>query len=164
MAHPLYDASVPIFTHFLQALSRLIDKAAESGVPEAQILEARLAPDMFAFPRQVQIATDMAKGAVGRLTGTQPPSWPDDEASLADLKVRLAKALAYLQSADPEAFEGSESREIELTASGRQLRFTGASYLHGFATPNFFFHVTTAYGLLRNAGVKLGKPDFFGAD
>ena len=164
MAHPLYQSSVPIMTAFLQALSKLIDKAAASGVPEAQILESRLAADMFPFPRQVQIATDMAKGAIGRLTGQTPPSWPDDEATLAELKARVAKALDYLATVSPEAFEGSEARTIELTASGRQLRFDGTSYLHGFALPNFFFHLTTAYGLLRKEGVKLGKPDFFGAD
>ena len=164
MAHPLYDASVPTFLHFLQALSKLIDKAAASGVPEAQILEARLAPDMFPFPRQVQIATDLAKGAVARLTGEPAPSWPDDEATLAELKARVAKALDHLGAVSPDAFEGSETRQIELTASGRQLRYTGQTYLHSFAIPNFFFHVTTAYGLLRKEGVKLGKPDFFGAD
>ena len=164
MAHPLYDASVPTFLHFLQALSKLIDKAAASGLPEAQILEARLAPDMFPFPRQVQIATDLAKGAVARLTGEPGPSWPDDEATLAELKGRLAKAMDHLGAVSPEAFEGSESRQIEITASGRELRYTGQTYLHGFAIPNFFFHVTTAYALLRKEGVKLGKPDFFGAD
>ena len=163
MAHPLYDASVPIFLHFLQALSKLIDKATASGVPEAQILQSRLAPDMFAFPRQIQIATDMAKGAVARLTGTEPPSWPDEETTVAELKARLATAMEHLQGVDPEAFQGAEARTIELTASGHQLRFDGGGYLHGFAIPNFFFHVTTAYGLLRKEGVPIGKPDFFGA-
>ena len=164
MAHPLYDASVPVFVSFLQALSKLIDRAAESGIAEARILEARLAPDMFPFPRQVQIATDLAKGAIARLTGQPAPSWPDDEATLAELKTRLAKAMDHLGAVSPEAFEGSESRQIEITASGRELRYTGQTYLHGFAVPNFFFHVTTAYALLRKEGVKLGKPDFFGAD
>ena len=164
MAHPLYGASVPVFLQFLQALSKLIDKAATSGVPEAHILEARLAPDMFPFPRQIQIATDVAKGAVARLTGTEAPSWPDEEGTLAELKARVAKAMEHLQGVDPAAFQGAEARTIELTASGHQLRFDGGGYLHGFAIPNFFFHVTTAYGLLRKEGVKLGKPNFFGAD
>jgi hypothetical protein len=164
MPHPLYDASVPTLLMFLQALSKLIDKAEQSGVAEAQIIEGRLAPDMFPFPRQIQIATDLAKGAVGRLTGQTPPSWADDETTLAELKARIAKAIAYVGSAQPEAFEGAEGRTIELKASGRDLRFDGTSYLLRFALPNFFFHVTTAYGILRAQGVKLGKPDFFGAD
>ena len=164
MPHPLYEASVPTLLMFLQALSKLIDKAERSGVAETQILDARLAPDMFPFPRQIQIATDLAKGAMGRLTGQTPPSWADDEATLAELKARIAKAIDYVGSFQPEAFEGAEVRTIELKASGRDLRFDGANYLLRFALPNFFFHVTTAYAILRAQGVKLGKPDFFGAD
>ena len=163
MTHPLYEASVPTLLLFLQSLSRLIDKAAASGVPEAQILESRLAPDMLPFPAQVRIATDMAKAAVSRLTGQSPPVWADEETTLAELKDRVARAIAFVGEARPEAFEGSEARVIELTAGARQLRFDGTGYLLRFALPNFFFHVTTAYGLLRKEGVTLGKPDFFGA-
>ena len=164
MTHPLYEASVPTFLMFLQALSGLIDKAEQSGIAEAQIVEGRLAPDMFPLPRQIQIATDIAKGAVARLTGQTPPSWADDETTLAEFKARVAKAIAYVGSIPPEAFEGAEGRTIELKASGRDLRFDGTSFLLRFALPNFFFHVTTTYGILRAQGVKLAKPNFFGAD
>jgi hypothetical protein len=164
LPHPLYEASVPTLTMFLQALSKLIDKAEASGVPEAQIVEGRLAPDMFPFPRQIHIATDVAKGAVARLTGQTPPSWPDDETTLSELKARVAKAIAYVGSIPPEAFEGAEARTIELKASGRDLRFDGTNFLLRFALPNFFFHVTTAYGILRAQGVKLSKPNYFGAE
>lgn len=162
MNQPLFDASVPTFTLFLEALSRLIDKAAGSGVPEARILESRIAPDMFAFPRQVQIATDMAKLAIARLTDREAPVWPDEEASLAELKERVATALAYVSAVSPVSFEGAEGRTIEITASGHALRFDGAGFLHRFCLPNFYFHLTTAYALLRKEGVPLGKPDFFG--
>ncbi len=164
MTHPLYDASVPTFLMFLKALSRLIDKAQASGIPEEQIMASRLAPDMHPFPRQIQIATDVAKGAIGRLTQQTPPVFADDETTLDQLKARIARAMEFIGSARPEQFEGAESRAIEMKASGRDLRFDGTSYLLRFATPNFFFHVTTAYGLLRKEGVPLGKPDFFGAE
>ena len=163
MNHPLFDASVPTFTLFLEALERLLDKAAASGIPEAQIMAARLAPDMHPFPRQVQIATDMAKAGVARLTDREAPSWPDTEASLAELKERVATALAYVSAVSPASFEGSELRTIELKASGRDLRFDGAGYLHRFCLPNFYSHLTTAYALLRKEGLPIGKPDFFGA-
>jgi hypothetical protein len=162
MNQPLFDASVPTFTMFLEAQARLLDKAAASGVPEDRIMAARLAPDMFPFPRQVQIATDMAKLGIARLTDREAPSWPDTEASLAELKERVATALAYVSAVSPASFEGSEARMIEIKASGRDLWFDGAGFLHRFILPNFFFHTTTAYALLRAEGVPLGKPDFFG--
>lgn len=162
MSHPLYDASVPVFSSFLSGLPRLMDKALAAGVEEAALMEARLAPDMFAFPPQVQIATDMAKLAVARLTGREPPSWPDTEATVEELKARVETALAYLEATPPEAFEGAEARTVEMKASGVPLKFVGAEFLHRFCAPNFYFHMATAYGLVRAQGVSLSKRDYFG--
>jgi len=162
MNHPLFDASVPTFVMFLEALERLLDKAAASGIPEERILEARLAPDMHPFPRQIQIATDMTKAGIARLTDREAPSWPDTESSLAELRERVGKALAYVSAVSPASFEGAEARTIELKASGRDLRFDGTGYLHRFCLPNFYFHLSMAYALLRKEGLPIGKPDFFG--
>jgi len=159
----LYDASVPVFTQILSALSKILDKAAASGIPEARLMEARLAPDMFAFPRQVQIATDHAKGATARLTGASVPAYADDEAALSDLKARIERTLAFVGEAPRDGFEGAEARQIELKAGGRELSFDGRTYLLHFALPNFFFHATTAYDILRKEGVALGKRDFLNA-
>jgi len=124
-------------------------------------MEARLAPDMRAFPAQFQMASDSAKSAVGRLTGVTAPSMPDTEASFDELKDRCRRTIEYIESVDRSAFEGADERAMELKfPNGMGYRFNGRDYLTGFVLPNFFFHVTTAYALLRAAGVSVGKPDF----
>ena len=156
----LHAACVPMFTSSLRNMSAWLDKAAAEK-PEAQLLEARLAPDMRPLPFQFQTASDSAKNAIARLCGVEPPSMPDTEQSFAELKERCAKTIAYIESVDPSALAGSEERIVTIKfPNGMGYRFTGADYLTGFALPNFFFHVTAAYAILRAAGVSLGKPDF----
>lgn len=124
-------------------------------------MQARLAPDMRPFPAQFQMASDTAKNAVARLTGGSAPSMPDTEASFDDLRARCRRTVDYIESVDPAAFEGAETREVVMKfPNGLGYRWQGAEYLTGFALPNFFFHVTTAYALLRAAGAPVGKPDF----
>ena len=162
----MYQASVPAFLQTLGALDAILAKAAafatERKVDETVLLGWRLAPDMFALARQVQIATDHAKGCCARLAGRDVPKWPDDEATFAELRARIAKTLDYVQSFAPNAIDGSEDRAIALTAGTRELRFTGQQYLVGFALPNFYFHATTAYTILRHCGLPIGKRDFLG--
>jgi len=123
----------------------------------------RLAPDMLTFKSQIQITSDNAKGCVARLAGAEVPSWEDNEATLDELRARLRRTIDYVQSIPAEQFEGADSRAIALpTRSGEPRRFTGENYLTQFALPNFFFHATTAYALLRSAGVELGKRDYLG--
>jgi hypothetical protein len=137
-----------------------LDKAAAEK-SESALLEARLAPDMKPLPAQYQMASDSAKNALARLTGTEAPSMPDTETSFAELRERCDRTIAYLQGFDAGSLAGSAEREVVLKfPNGMGYRFTGAEYLAGFALPNFLFHATTAYAILRNAGVSLGKPDF----
>jgi hypothetical protein len=160
MSFSLYDASVPVFTSMLGDMRAWLDKAAAEK-PEAELLAAQLAPDMKPLPAQYQMASDSAKNALARLRGIDAPSMPDTEASFAELKERCDKTIAFLAEADAASLAGAEDRMVELRfPNGMGYRFTGAAYLTGFALPNFFFHVTTAYAILRGAGVTLGKPDF----
>lgn len=160
MSFTIYDASVPMFANSLADMRAWLDKAAAER-PEAELIEARLAPDMKPLPAQYQMASDSAKNAIARLTGTEAPSMPDTEASFADLRERCDRTIAYLRAADRAALDASGDREVVLKfPNGMGYRFTGSAFLTGFALPNFFFHVTTAYAILRNAGVALGKPDF----
>lgn len=160
MSFGMYDASVPVFVRSLTNMRQWLDKAATEK-DEAALIEARLAPDMRPLPAQYQMASDSAKNALARLTGTDAPSMPDTETSFAELRDRCDRTVAYLKSFDASALEGSEGREVVIKfPNGSGYRFLGAEYLAGFALPNFFFHVTTAYAILRNAGVSLGKPDF----
>ena len=160
MAFGLFEASVPVFVNSLTNMRGWLDKAA-SEKSEAELMDARLAPDMRPLPAQYQMASDTAKNALARLTGTDAPSMPDTEKSFAELKDRCDRTIAYLQGFDASSLSGSDDRQIELKfPNGSGYRFVGAQYLAGFALPNFFFHVTTAYAILRNAGVSLGKPDF----
>jgi hypothetical protein len=160
MAFGLFEASVPVFVNSLTNMRAWLDKAA-SEKSEAELMDARLAPDMRPLPAQYQMASDTAKNALARLTGTDAPSMPDTEKSFAELKDRCDRTIAYLQGFDASSLSGSDDRQIELKfPNGSGYRFVGAQYLAGFALPNFFFHVTTAYAILRNAGVSLGKPDF----
>jgi uncharacterized protein len=166
----MHNASVGVFTRVLRNLSAILDKAeqwvADRKIDPNAILQARLAPDMFTFTRQIQIATDNAKGAAARLTGQTPPSFPDNEASIADLKARLARTIAYLESVPAASFAGAEDRPIKLMLGppGKQqeFNFTGLDYLLGFATPNVYFHASMAYALLRHNGLDIGKKDFIG--
>jgi hypothetical protein len=161
----LYDASIPTFIRALRNLDAMMDKASGSGTSLAAIVESRLAPDMFPFTRQIQTASDAAKGAAARLAGIAAPSFPDEETTFPDLKARLAKTIAFLETVKPEQIDGREAATIELPVPGRTLTFTAKDFLFNFALPNFFFHVVTAYGLMRKEGAPLGKMDYLaGAD
>lgn len=160
----LYDITVPVFTRALRNLDHILAKAAESGLDEQTLLEARLAPDMLPLPKQVQIACDTAKLAVTRIAQAAPRPMADDETSIAELRERIARTIAYLAEAAPAAFEGREAAEIELKFPTMEMTFTGQSLVTEFTLPNFFFHVTTAYGLLRMKGVQIGKMDYLGGD
>lgn len=160
MSFGMYEASVPVFVASLTDMRGWLDKAAQEK-DEASLMEARLAPDMRPLPSQYQMASDSAKNALARLTGTQPPSMPDTERSFAELKDRCDRTIDYLRGFDAASLAGSEDREVVLSfPNGMGYRFVGGLYLTGFALPNFFFHATTAYAILRNGGVSLGKPDF----
>lgn len=166
MTYTIYDAAIPPMIRMLKNLSKILDKAvAEAGakaIPLTQLLEARLAPDMFAFPKQIQIASDAAKGAAARLQGLEPPSFPDTEKTFPELQARIAKTIAYLESVDAKDFEGAEDRKIVISGHGRTDEFVGADFLRNRALPNFYFHVTTAYDLLRHNGIDVGKRDYLG--
>ncbi|MDB5458330.1 MAG: uncharacterized protein JWO72_71 [Caulobacteraceae bacterium] len=161
MSFTVYDASVPVFARGMASMSAWLDKALAEGKGEAMLLEARLAPDMRPFPAQIQMASDSAKSAVARLAGIEAPPMPDTEATFAELKDRCRRTIDFIESVDRSAFDGAEDREVVLKfPNGMGYRFTGREYLTGFALPNFFFHVTTTYALLRAQGVGMGKPDF----
>ena len=166
MALSMYQASVPVFMKTLGNLAAILEKAASFAaakkVDQSVLLGYRLAPDMLNFARQVQIATDHAKGASARLAGMEPPSFEDTEASFAELKARIDKAIAFLGTLKPAQVDGSEEREITLKMRSSTLTYKGQPYLLHHALPNFFFHVTTAYGILRHCGVELGKKDYIG--
>ncbi len=160
MAFTVYDASAPVFVHALTNMAAWLDKAAQAK-PEAELMAARLAPDMRPLPAQFQMASDSAKGAIARLAGIEAPAMADTEASFAELKARVDKTIAFINGVDPAAIAAGDTRDIALKfPNGMGYRFTGAAFLTGFALPNFFFHVTTAYAILRAAGVPVGKPDF----
>ena len=160
MTFTIYDASAPVFVKALTNMRAWLDKAAAEK-EEAALLEARLAPDMRPLTAQYQMASDTAKNAIGRLCGIEAPPMADTEASFDELRERCEKTVAYIESVDPAALAASADREIELRfPNGMGYRWNGQDYLTGFALPNFFFHVTTAYAILRAAGVSLGKPDF----
>jgi len=160
MSFGMYEASVPVFVKSLSNMRSWLDKAAQEK-SDAALMEARLAPDMRPLPAQYQMASDSAKNALARLTGTEAPSMPDTEQNFAELKDRCDWTIRYLEEFDAGALAGSEEREVKIIfPNGMGYRFTGSEYLTGFALPNFYFHVTTAYAILRNAGVQLGKPDF----
>jgi hypothetical protein len=162
MATSMYDFSVPVFLRGLRALSALLDRAASSDLSEAELMQARLAPDMKPFPDQVRFAAFAGRSCVARLTGQPWPVTADDEADLAQLKATVDLSIAFIEAADPAAFSGAETREVELRFPGVELDFVGAGYLSSFAIPNFYFHVTTAYALLRQSGLPIGKVDFLG--
>jgi hypothetical protein len=162
----MHQASAPIFTRQLGALSAILDKAeafaAERGMDPAELIEARLAPDMFPLARQIQVASDGAKGGIARLAGIAVPSYPDTESDFDALRARIAKTIAFVESVDADRIDGSEEREIVLILGGNEFRFEGQPFLLHFVLPNFFFHVTAAYAILRAKGVEIGKRDYLG--
>jgi hypothetical protein len=167
MTISMHSASAPIFTRMLTNLLAWLDKAeahaAARKFDTANYLGLRLAPDMLPLVRQIQIASDSAKAAMGRLAGAELPKWEDNEASFADLRARVAKTIDYVKSFQPAQIDGSETRAISVPRrSGEPLQFDGESFLKHYALPNFFFHVTTTYALLRHAGVEIGKGDYLG--
>ena len=162
----MYQASAPRFANTLKNLSAILDKAEAYAqmrkIDPLVLTSARLYPDMFALARQVQIACDTAKGAVARLAGLEIPKHEDTEKTLEELKARIAKTLDFIGSVRPQQFAGAEERTIELKFPNATLRFSGRSYVTDFVLPNFYFHVTIAYALLRHNGVEIGKQDFLG--
>ena len=166
MSITMYQASVPVLQKMLTNLSGILDKAAayaqERKIDPAVLLATRLFPDMFPLVRQVQIAADFAKGAGGRLAGVELPSFPDTEESFAELQERIAKTQAFLAGLSPAQIDGSEERPITIKVHVMEFNFKGLDYLTAFALPNFYFHMTAAYAILRMSGLDLGKKDFVG--
>ncbi|MDB5444777.1 MAG: uncharacterized protein JWQ97_94 [Phenylobacterium sp.] len=161
MSFTIYDASAPVFTAALRNMEQWLEKALSEGKDEASLVAARLAPDMRPFSAQIQMSSDTAKSTVARLTGVEAPSMPDTETSFVELKARCQRTIDFIQSVDRSAFDGAADRQVVLKfPNGSGYEFTGRDYLTSFALPNFFFHATTAYALLRANGVSLGKPDF----
>ncbi len=162
----MHTASVPAFVRGLNNLSAILDKAQEFAdskkLEPAALLEERLIADMLPFRRQVQVACDFAKGCTARLAGHELPAFEDNEASLADLKARIAKTIAFVQSVPAAAFDGSDTRTITVKMRGNDVSFDGFTYLSYMVLPNFYFHLATAYGLLRKNGIDIGKRDFIG--
>lgn len=157
----LYDMAAPVFVRGLTNMSAWLDKATAEGADEAKLVEARLAEDMRPLSFQYQVASDSAKNAVARLTGGEAPKMADEEKTFAELKDRCRRTIDYINSVGREAYAEADAREVVMKfPNGMGYRWEGAEYLTGFAVPNFFFHVTAAYAILRNQGVKLGKPDF----
>ena len=166
MSLSMYEASIPVFVHTLTSLKAILQKGgahAEAKKFDPNVLvNGRLAPDMFALSRQVQIASDAAKGAAARLTGSEPPKFDDVEKTIEELVARIDKTIDYLESFKAAAFDGSDARTITLNTPRGALTFDGLTFLRHWALPNFFFHVTTTYNVLRHNGVEIGKADFLG--
>ncbi|SFV06472.1 DUF1993 domain-containing protein [Pseudoduganella namucuonensis] len=166
MSLTMYQASIPAFVRALNVLSALLTKgeehAAEHGIVPEILLGARLADDMMPLTAQVQRVSDAAKLCIARLTGVDAPKFEDNETSFQQLRERIAKTVAFLEGLSEAQFEGSDERDVTLTFGAFSQSFTGQGYLLTFALPNFYFHVTTAYGILRAQGVKIGKLDFLG--
>jgi hypothetical protein len=167
MSFSMYAASVPVFTQILNSLAAIIDKAEthanEKNIDPSALLQARLYPDMFPFLRQIQVATDFAKGCSARLAGVEVPRYEDAETSFAELRERIARTVAFINDLPRDAIEASAQRDI-VTGSGAKVReFKGQDYLVHYAMAHFYFHATTAYALLRHNGVEVGKKDFIGS-
>ena len=166
MKIPMHALSAEVFASTLGNLSWILDQglahAAQRKFDPGVLLAARLAPDMLPLTRQVQIACDIAKNSVARLAAQEPPRFEDNETSIEQLRTRIARAIDYLKSVPASALEGSETRDIKVPAGERTLEFKGLDFLQRWAIPNVFFHVTTAYDILRHNGVELGKRDFLG--
>jgi uncharacterized protein len=167
MTISMYSASVPLLRRSLAALAAVLEKGAAFAearkIDASVLLQSRLAPDMFPLVRQVQTASDQAKGGVARLAGIEIPKYADDEMTFLHLQERIARTLDFIASVPAEKIDGSESRDIVLAMRSGEVRFTGQDYLLSFVIPNVLFHCTTAYNILRHNGVELGKRDFLGA-
>jgi hypothetical protein len=166
MALTMFDASVPSFLRQLAALDAVLDKAAAHAaarkIDPAVLLGMRLYPDMFPLTRQVQLTCDFAKNTTSRLAGQEPPKWPDEETTVEQLKARIAKTVDFIEGFSAAQLAGAEDRDVTLPIGGKPATFKGGHFLFNFALPNFYFHATTAYDILRHAGVELGKRDFMG--
>ena len=162
----MYQASVPVLVKALVNLSKILEKAEAHAVAKkidpAVFVQARLNADMFPLSRQVQIATDVAKGCASRLAGLELPKYEDNESTFAELQARVAKTIAFLQSFTPAQIDGTEDKSISLKVGGREMTFQGLRYLFDFVLPNVYFHSTATYAILRHWGVELGKVDFLG--
>ena len=168
MTFSIYQASVPVYIRRLEALSAILDKAAahasQRKIDPAALIQARLYPDMLPLGRHVQIACSHAVRGAARLSGAEPASVEDKETSFDDLKARVAKTLAFLKSVDAKKMEGMEDREITYPVGDRKMTLKAGEYLLHFSMPNFYFHLTTAYDILRNNGLEIGKADFMGEE
>lgn len=166
MSISMYEASAPRFASMLRNLDAILAKAQAHAVAKkidpAVLIGARLFPDMLPFAKQVQIATDHAKGAVARLAGVEVPRFEDTEQSFDELRARLARTIAFVDSFSRGQIDGSEEQEIALRVGGKDLTFKGMPYLLSFAIPNFHFHLVTAYNILRHNGIEIGKGDYLG--
>jgi hypothetical protein len=166
MTISMYQASVPVFLQMLKGLSNNLDKTVShltaKKMDPAAFLNARLYPDMYPLVKQVQLSTDFAKGAGARLAGVENPKFADTETSFDELKARIERAVAFLNSLKPAQIDGSEGRNISLTMGGKTVDLKGQHYLLSVALPNFYFHVATAHAILRHNGVEIGKRDFLG--
>ena len=166
MTLSMYQASVCVFIRGFANLSAILDKGAAYAeakkIDPSVLVNARLAPDMFPLARQVQIATDVTKGGVARLAGIEIPSYADTEATFPELKARIEKTVTFLKSVSAKQIDGTEEKPVTLKVGGSELEFKGQAYLFGFVIPNFYFHITTAYAILRHNGVDVGKADYLG--
>lgn len=162
----MYQASVPRFVYILGNLSGILDKAQAhvdaKKLADASLTAFRLYPDMLPMAKQIQIACDTVKTVVARLAGTDVPAYEDNEATLAELKARIAKTIAFIQSVPADKIDGTEDKTIVTKRGDKETRYTGTQFLLGHAIPNFYFHVTTAYAILRHNGIEIGKRDFLG--
>lgn len=167
MSFSLYDLTVPVFSHKLDNLKQILKKAlvqAEARkIDPAVLVQARLSPDMFPLVRQVQIATDQAKGCAARLAGGEPPRYEDKETTFAEIDDRIGRTVTFLGTLKKKDFEGAEDRRIHLPVRDRTVELVGLPYLLHYAYPNFYFHLTTTYAILRHNGIEIGKSDFLGA-
>ena len=166
MTISMYQASVPVFIRMLNNLIAILEKTAAHAearkIAPAVLLSSRLYPDMFPLSRQVQIASDTAKGGAARLAGTEPPKYEDNETTFPELIERLRKTIAYLNTLKPAQIDGSEKRAVTLKVRDEMLTFEGLTFLLNRALPNLYFHVSTAYAILRHSGVEIGKKDYLG--
>ena len=166
MSLTMYQASIPSFLRMLENLSSILDKAAAhaeaKNIEPSIFVNGRLTPDMFPLSRQVQIATDMIKGCAARLAGIEVPSYADNETTFSELQARISKTKTFLQGISATQINGSEASQITVKFGSRELSFLGQAYLFDFVIPNFHFHLTTTYAILRHYGVELGKKDYTG--
>ena len=166
MSLSMYQASVPVFTRMLTNLSAILTKAEAHAtarkIEPGVLLGMRLYPDMLSLVQQIRLSSDFAKGAAARLAGREVPNYPDEESSFEELQQRIRKTLEFIKGFKPAEIDGSEQREIKLTIAGQPLTLAAQDYLLFFALPNFYFHVTTAYAILRHGGLEIGKRDFVG--